>query len=182
MKAHVLAMAVAVTGLFTGQVYAESTATLTQRLTLHKTCNAEFKALVSDESSVTMIQIYEDKATKALTAEIQSNDTDSAPTKVIESAISVQSSVRAGLTVQTAANDLNGAEKLVVQMMGFAANSKLEKWVQVPFDLTAVRSVRVFKIGSSGSEPLASLVEARDEKGQIIGSVVQSLFAIAPCL
>ncbi len=92
-----------------------------------------------------------------------------------------ESSVRSNLSSKSNTDNLNEAEMLVVHAMMFEEEPSLQGAFRSGIDLKQVRSAKLFTIGERAELGSATVVEARDENNQVLGSFLDG-FLVSPCL
>ena len=88
--------------------------------------------------------------------------------------------VRAGLNEDSDPDAINRAEALVVHAMTLENDPVFQGAFRTGVALKKVRSAKVFVIGETTNMGSMSVVEAKDEKGKVLGSFVGG-FLISAC-
>lgn len=88
--------------------------------------------------------------------------------------------VRENLTAQSNPDDLNQAEGLVVHAMTLSEEPVLQGAYSAGIDLKKVRSAKMYTVGKKTNMGSSTIVEARDENNQVLGSFLGG-FLVSPC-
>lgn len=144
-----------------------------------KECNAHIYLGEERSQNINMLTkvLSEDNGT--LRAEI-TNTVDGKSTVSTEEVVVSEAPIRAGLTknIDGYNNDLTDAELIIVHAMTVTTEPIL-KW-SAGIDLSKVRSVKLFTLGETTRFGSATIVEAKDEKGEVLGSFLGG-FVVSAC-
>ncbi len=88
--------------------------------------------------------------------------------------------VREGLNAESKVDELNLAEKLVTHGIILGQNPELAESSKAGFDLTKVRSAKVYVVGKPVRMGMSAIIEAKDESGKDLGSFFGG-FLVSPC-
>lgn len=88
--------------------------------------------------------------------------------------------VRANLTAQSNPDDLNQAEGLVVHAMAILEDPVFQGADSAGIDLKKVRSAKMYTVGKKTNMGSTTIIEARDENNQLLGSFLGGFF-VSPC-
>lgn len=145
--------------------------------------------VVVKQCSVTMKQLESNK-TIDMTMKVISNgnvlsavitQTANGLTGSYDDVVEVQEEkVRANLTVQSNPDDLNQAEGLVVHAMTLSEDPVFQGVYSAGIDLKKVRSAKMYIMGKKTNIGSSTIVEARDENNQLLGSFLGG-FLVSPC-
>lgn len=76
--------------------------------------------------------------------------------------------------------DLNLGEQLISHAFSVTSNKLLKTFMSVDFDLTKVRSVKVFLAGNPTHMGASAIIDAKDANGKLLGTFLGG-FMVAPC-
>ena len=88
--------------------------------------------------------------------------------------------VRANLTAESELDDLNQAERLIVHAMILSEDPVFEGAYSAGINLKKVRSAKMYIVGKETNMGSSTIVEARDENNQVLGSFLGG-FLVSPC-
>lgn len=88
--------------------------------------------------------------------------------------------VRPRLNAELDADDLNQAERLIVHAMMLTNEPMFAGAYSAGLELSEVRSVKMYTVGKTTRMGSATLVEARDADGRVLGSFLGG-FLVSPC-
>lgn len=143
-----------------------------------KTCKTSLRSLDNEDLVIqATIKIIKrgDSYVARLTQNVQGHSQEFEQKTLIS-----EDSVRAGLTGDEDADTLNTSEKLIVHAMSLEAIDPEKKVFDAGLDLSAVRSAKVYNFSKEGEMGMISVVEAKDEKGLVLGSFFGG-FMVSPC-
>ncbi len=98
----------------------------------------------------------------------------------VEPAEISEHAVREGLSAESNVDELNLAEKLVTHAIILGQNPELADSSKAGFDLTKVRSAKVYVVGKLVRMGMSAIIEAKDESGKDLGSFFGG-FLVGPC-
>jgi hypothetical protein len=75
---------------------------------------------------------------------------------------------------------LNLGERLLVHAYGLVNDPAMNGFFSAGLDLKAVRSVRVFQVGTATAFGISAIIEANDQTGKELGSFIGG-FIVSPC-
>lgn len=144
-----------------------------------KTCQAELKSLETAEV-VSFLNIKILKRGNSYIAKVSESNEGRTQENEHKAEIS-ENSVRAGLTGDLDdVDNLNTSEKLITHALSLSEIDPDKRIFDSGIDLKAVRSAKVYSFGDEGDIGMTSIVEAKDEKGKVLGSFLGG-FVVTPC-
>lgn len=158
-------------------IIAFSTSIMAQEQIVLKECSVTMKQLDTDKGiDINMKVISKNDLISAIMSQTI-NGTNSSYSEVVEVQ---EESVRAGLSSLSDTDDLKLSEKLIVHAMIISEDPILGVEYSSGIDLKKVRSAKMYIIGKQTNMGSSTIVEARDEKNQVLGSFLGG-FLISPC-
>lgn len=92
----------------------------------------------------------------------------------------VKSGLKGDLSNDDDLDKLNEGEKIITHALSLTGDPELKGAFSAGIDLSKVRSAKIYTVGKTTKFGSASIVEARDEAGKIIGSFLGG-FLVSPC-
>lgn len=145
---------------------------------LIKTCDTTMEIL-SEVRLPVQIRIEIRSAGNGLVAKVTQTSDDQTQTQE-QPVIVTENTVRAGLTGEPDAMDLNLAEKIVAHAMMVTEDPVLSETVSAGLDLKSVRSAKVYQIGEFTNMGGMVVLEAYDQDQKNLGSFMGG-FLVSPC-
>lgn len=92
----------------------------------------------------------------------------------------VKSGLKADLSNDDDVEKLNEAEKIITHALSVTGDPEMKGVFSAGIDLSKVRSAKIYTVGKTTRFGSASIVEAKDEAGKIIGTFLGG-FLVSPC-
>jgi hypothetical protein len=150
--------------------------------TVVKSCETVLEMPGENLKVLTKVDIIEEAGSLSATVTQTSNGQSSSYSDQV--AIT-EEKVRAGITglelsSDGSIEDLNLAEKLISHAISLTETPEMGGVMSAGFDLRAVRSAKVYAIGEATGMGVAAIVEAKNAKGEALGSFFGG-FLVTPC-
>lgn len=146
--------------------------------TVIKKCDVEIK--MGEERAISSLMSIVSKDGK-IVGEVTQKMGEDTVTRTENDVTITEASIRAGMTAESIDpynNDLSEAELVIFHAMTVAADPILQ--MQSGVDLSKVRSVKIYRLGPQTKFGSASIVEAKDENGVLLGSFLGG-FLVGAC-
>ena len=143
-----------------------------------KRCDVEIK--MGDEQAISSLMSVVSKDGK-IVGEVSRKMGEETEARTEIDVTITEASIRAGMTaegIDPYNNDLSEAELVIYHAMTVAADPILK--MQSGIDLSKVRSVKIYRLGPQTKFGSTSIVEAKDEKGVLLGSFLGG-FLVGAC-
>jgi hypothetical protein len=144
-----------------------------------KTCNTSVPSVDVPNTVVEMSIVITANDLGELKAEITKTTPDKVE-NVTQQVVLSEGAVRADLTMESDATNLNAAEQMVSHAMMLTEDPSFMGIYSTGFDLHQVRSAKVYLLGAAAKFGRPALVEARDANNNLLGTYLGG-FLISPC-